>query len=444
MPKPNVDEVTLVATQELATAVNPNKDWYVGIANPSVGNKITNKGTIETLGTIVSEQIGSGALVPDRTYAIVDNAGTLDVYVNGVLDPTITITDDGGFPRILNDTYLDNKDWSLFRRGTEYMIKGSQWQNDVPGGGIRLTGIGDQFEDGQEYFEIFKPVISSVIVTPDAIGKFSNGVAIINATSVASPANDRKLILLQASTAPAITYTLRAAYPENVICCIQTGGGANKQSVVVAPVGQTLWAGGTISRMVLGQIDHATLIRIGTVWYIVDRGERWKRVGNVVYGGIPGADVISGNGQTLQIAEYPGVDDWLTTLNADLPGSVITVAAWNAGDNTKWARDATTIKVPKLAGWFGRFLDLGAGKDPDRTPTNRNIVGSPQANQNLAHTHNNVGFNALLAVTGQGTFMNVDPGPSPQPDLRAAFPMLSNGGTEARPENVGLPALIYI
>lgn len=434
MPKPNVDEVTLVATQELPTAVGPTKDWYLGIGNPAVGNKITNKGTIETLGTIISEQIGSGTVVPDRTYEI------------GNLPVGVTITNDGtGFPRILNDPYLDGKDWSLFRRGTEYFEKGVQWQNDVAGGGFSLKEAGDQFEDGQKYFLIFKPFISNVIVTPDAIGKFSSGEQIINATSTALPSYDRKIILIQGTTSAAITYTLRAAYPENVICMIETGGGNNKQSIILAPGGQTLWRGGTVSRIVLGQIDYVALIRIGSVWRTVMIGDRWKRVGQTIYGGIPGPDVISANGQVLILADYPGLDDYLNAYNAALPGAVVSVGAWNAGDNTKWARDATSIIVPKLNGWFIRNLDLGAGKDPDRAGSAGNTPGSRQANQNKSHDHANGGFNNFLEVNGQGTIMNFDPASGPfQPDLRSAAPALVNGGIQAQPENVGLPVLISI
>ena len=432
MPKPNVDIVTLVATQELSTAVGPDKTWYIGMGNSTVGNKITNKGTIETIGTIISEQIGSASDVPDRAYHV------------SALPPGVTITNDGtGFPRILNDPYLDGKDFSLFRRGTEYMEKGPQWQNDVAGGGIRLTGVGDQFESGQDYFLIFKPVISNVIVTPDAIGKFSAGEAIITATSVASAANDRKIIIIQGSTTAAVTYTLRAPYPENVVCTIETGGGTNKQSIILAPAGQTLWRGGTISRLILGQLDYVIFVRIGTVWRVVACGDRYKRVLHLVMGGIPGPDVISANGQTLQIADYPGVDDALTALNTALPGSVITVGAW-ATDNTKWARDATSIRVPKLGGWFPRFLDLGNGKDPDRGSAG-NIVGSSQANQNKAHNHNAGGYDKLLQNDGHGTIVNFDDSSNPNdPNLLSAFPMVSNGGSESRGENVGLPALIYI
>jgi len=448
MPKPDVDVVTLVATQELTTQASPTADWFLPIGDPAVGSKITKKTTINMVGEVVSGIVGSAVLVPDRAYQIQPD---MSVFINGVLDPDITIENDiSGFPRILHDPYLDGKDWSMFRRGVEYFVKGQQWQNDVAGGGWSLKEAGDQFEPGQEYFHIYKPVISNVLVTPDAIARFTLGEAVVSATGNALAANDRKLILIQGGTSAAITYTLRAAYPENVLCVIETGGGANKQTIIAAPGGQTIWRGGMSGRIVLGQVDYIALVRIGTVWRVVASGERWKNVGTIVMGGIPGPDRIAANGQDLQITDYPGVSDYITTLNTIFPGSVITIAAWNAGDKTKWATDGIIIRTPDLRGWFPRFLDLGANKDPDRGIIPGATVGSSQASANKAHNHAAVDderYNRILLHDGFGTVQFVDNNdPSgTEPNLLNSRAMAVEGNAvEARPENVGLPALINI
>jgi hypothetical protein len=337
------------------------------------------------------------------------------------------------------------------------MAKGPQWQNDVVGGGIRLTEAFDEYVVGQEYFLIFKPVISNIIVTPDAIARFSSGEQIITSTTVATASHARKLILIQGAVSAAPTYTLWDEYPENVLCVILTGGGANKQSIITAPAGQIIWAGGPVTRLVLGQIDYAHLVRIGSAWRVVERGERWKHIGNKLFGGIPGPDVLSANGQTLQIADYPGLDDWLTAYNAALPGAVVSVSEWNSGgltgpNRTKWGRDATTIKVPDLRFWFPRGLDLGAGRDVDRMSAGTaSIPGSQQLNQNKSHNHGNNGsggigdaWDNLLTINGQGTIAGFDDGPAPQPNLLSALPLVAEGGIESRPNNVGLPWIIYI
>lgn len=438
MPKVDVDKVTLIAVQELPSAVTPTKDWPFVVGDPTPGSKKAYKIPIEVGGAIIAEQMGSAANVPDRVYEI-----------GGMMPDGVTFENDDdplsptfGLPIILKDPYLDGKEFSLFRRGTEYMWKGPQWQNDVAGGGIRLTEVGDYFADGAIYGLIFKPVISSVISTPDAVGRFTSGVQVVTGDAAAGPSFDRKLILLQAVTAVAPTYTLNTTYPENVLCVVRTGGGAQKQSIIVPPAGQTMVRGGVVPRIVLGEVDYFIGLRIGTVWYVVSQGERWKQVGLVAMGGIPGPDMLRANRQTLQINEFPGVDDYCTALSAAYPGSVVTLAQ-AAANPTKWARGATTILVPLLDGWFPRFLDLGAGKDTDRAEPN--VVGSVQASQNLAHDHAEGDYDQLLQKNGQGTAIAFDNDPSgQQPDLRTAEAIPVSGGTEARPENVGFPALIHI
>lgn len=438
MPKVDVDKVTLVAVQELPDAVTPTKDWPLVIADPTPGSKKAYKAPIEVAGAIIAEQMGSAANVPDRVYEI-----------GGTMPGGVTFEDDDdplsptfGLPIILKDPYLDGKEFSLFRRGTEYMWKGPQWQNDVPDGGIRLTEPGDYFADGALYALVFKPVISSVISTPDAVGRFSSGVQVVTGDVAAGPSFDRKLILLQAATAAAPTYTLNADYPENVLFVARTGGGEQKQSIIAPPAGQTMVRGTAVPRVVLGEIDHFIGVRIGTVWYVVAQGERWKQVGLVAMGGIPGPDLIRANRQVLQINEFPGVDDYCTALSTAYPGSVVTLGQ-AAANPTKWARGATTILTPLYDGWFPRFLDLGAGKDPDRSEPN--VVGSVEASQNLEHNHEDGDYGNLLQKNGQGTGIAFDNDPSgQQPDLRTAGALQASGGEEARPENVGFPALIHI
>lgn len=451
--KPNVDIVDLIAVQELSTAVAPTKDDFLG--HWKDGELLGRKITIETVGTIISELLGSGQVIPDRTYRIVDNAGTLEVYVGGVLDPTITITNDGtGFPRIMEDTYLDGKDWSIWQRGVEYFIKGEQWQNDVVGGGFSLKQLGAQFEDGQEYFLVFKPQFSSVIVSPDAVGKFATGEQVITADTAATDGMNRKLIKIKGATAAAVTFTLNATYPENVICAVMTGGGSNKQSVIQPPGGQTLSVGTTVSNVVLGEVDFVWLIRIGTEWTVVNRGDRWKHVGQIIFGGVAGPDRIAANGQTLPIANYPGLDTHLTLLNSDFPGAVVSAGAWTT-DRTKWGRDATNIYVKDLRGRYIRGLDLGANIDPRRSGTGSafgQIPGDYKLGDVLLHNHVNPSrpsFDRLMSpATGLGGQTAATFGPAGRTDpwviVFDSEPINDVGGPENSTNDVGEPVYILI
>lgn len=451
--KPNVDLVDLIAVQELSTAVAPTKDDYLG--HWKDGELLGRKITIETVGTIISELLGSGQVIPDRTYRIVDNAGTLDVYVGGVLDPTITITNDGtGFPRIMEDPYLDGKDWSIWQRGVEYFIKGEQWQNDVVGGGFSLKQLGAQFEDGQEYFLVFKPQFSSVIVSPDAVGKFTTGEQVITADTAATDGMNRKLIKIKGATAAAVTFTLNATYPENVICAVVTGGGSNKQSIIQPPGGQTLSIGSAVTNIVLGEVDFAWLIRIGTEWTVVNRGDRWKHVGQIIDGGIAGPDRIAANGQTLLIADYPGLHAYLTQLNTDFPGAVVSAGTWTT-NRTKWGRDGTNIYVKDLRGIYRRGLDLGAGIDPRRSGSGSafgQIPGDYKLGDLLLHNHVSGArpqFNRLMApATGAGGQTAATFGPAGRVDpwviVYDSEEMIDVGGAENSVNDVGEPVYILI
>ncbi len=128
---------------------------------------------------------------------------------------------------------------------------------------------------------------------------------------------------------------------------------------------------------------------------------------------------------------------------------MITAGAWDAGGlgvKMKWGRDATSIRVPKVGGWFPRFLDLGNGKDVDRiTAGTASIPGSEQASQNKTHNHINGTFNKLLKVDGVGTGIAFDNDPTnTQPNLTSAGTILAEGGIESRGENGAWPGLIYI
>lgn len=421
----NVDLVNLISLNELATAASPAPDdWlYWEKDGVQLGRKIS----IETVGTIIATQIGTAINRPDR------------VYQPGVDMPagSSVVNDGGGQPSIIEDPYLDGLDYSVHLRGIEYMVKGQEWQNDVAGGGFRWTN-GQIFEEGQIITVSFKPQISSVISTPDAVARFldASGISLVTATSTLTAGSDRKLIYIAAASAVAPTITLNSAYPEGVLCAILCADGLQKNTIIAAPGGQSIVFNGTKTSFVLGQAEWAYLVRLGSVWYVTSISDNWQRVGDIVFGGVPGANKIAANGQTLQRNESPRLDLYLDALNAALPGSVISVGAW-ATDNTKWGRDATTIRVPKLGGWFPRFLDLGNGKDPGRTGGAQNIAGSTESMDIQEHDHSM----GQVAGTGAiaGSFI-VTGGGTPFPEKFTE----NEGGDETRPENVGLPALIYI
>lgn len=376
MPKPNVDEVTLLAIREMTTA-GPGlaANWWVPVGDPSLSTTLGYKATINTIGTIISEQIGAGINTPDRVYQIgVDMPSGANVVLDG-----------DGLPTIIEDPAIDGLDYSLHVRGVELLIKGDEWQNDVIGGGFRSTN-GLLFEDGMIITAQFKPEISNVIVSPDSVARFTIGVQVVTGSVTAGDSFNRKLIVMQGAAAAAPTYTLNPTYPENVLFEIITGGGLNRQTIVTPPGGQTMFAGGAVSRVVLGTADYMKAVRIGTVWYVVDRGDRWKCVGENADGGIAGPDTLVANRQSVLIADWPGLDDYLNALEVSLPGSVVTIGSAPA-NLTRWARGGGQILLPDLRGLAKRNLSLGATPDPDPDRVSGSIWGSFQSWAMYIHRH---------------------------------------------------------
>jgi microcystin-dependent protein len=89
--------------------------------------------------------------------------------------------------------------------------------------------------------------------------------------------------------------------------------------------------------------------------------------------------------------------------------------------------DVNTFNVPDLRGYFIRALDLGRGVDVDRT------LGSYQADEFASHSH--AGVPQLLADNDRGagsSSFSIDTTGSTSP----------TGGTETRPKNLALVAII--
>lgn len=113
---------------------------------------------------------------------------------------------------------------------------------------------------------------------------------------------------------------------------------------------------------------------------------------------------------------------------------------YGAGDGT------TTFNVPQLAGEFPRFADVGRGVDPGR------LVGTAQADEIKSHGHgvNDPGhahpYSAGDAQSGYGTGGGGVASNAPNGKVTDAnvtgVTIQSTGGTETRPRNVALLAMI--
>jgi hypothetical protein len=422
---PNVDVVDILSVHELAVAPGTaDATWELVLCNPATGTSYRINGSDYT--AIISDIIGSGIIEPDRVYVV--DRGQPD-------DPT-SGTD------TVNDTFLDGKVFSLELRGVGFLEKGVEWDNDVVGGGWRLLG-GTLFNSAEFYTVHFHPQISDVIASPNAIGKFSDGVQLIVGNTSVTSGMFRKLMVLTNG----YTVDLNASYPENIIHPYTHNGPTNKQGVLTAPSGQTFsWNGGTTDTLWLGKNERVGLIRSGDTWYVVYDTMGYDKVGHIVPGRLPGANQIIAQGQTVLRADYPRLLDYITRLNAAYPGVVANAATWPA-NKTLWGfgNGTTTIQVPDLRGYFPRWLDLGAGVDADRNSSG--LASKPGSSEPMAvqlHNHTDGDFNRILRAINEGTGTSFDPGLPNEPDLRTSTPMLPYGGTETRPVNAAELPLIYI
>lgn len=460
--KPNVDKVTLLAINEMLYYAGITENSLIPFGRSELSDKTGYVTTVNDLGVFIATQIGTAINRPDRYYKPGVEMPPGAVIYN---DP------DTGEPVGIYDAYLNGLDYSLHLRGVEWLEKGEEWQNDLVGGGWRFTD-GRLIEDGQFIVVSFKPQISSVISTPDATARLfdQSGIALVTASTTMTAGNQRKLIIVQGAAAAAPTITLDSTYPEGVLCRIKSMSGLNKQTIIVAPVGQTLQRDSNTTstpRHIIGQTESVDLVRFGTTWYVMPAGDGWLKVGHTVFGGIPGPNAISANRQPLLVADYPRVEDYLIALEAALPGSIVSVAARN-GSPTKWAYDpgGTVMYTPGLGGYFPRFLDLGANIDPDRSTGAKSQLGSSQSWAVGDHKHwtlvdyfvdGDASFPppplATTAVVthwykagsnGRESYFMVGRDDTPSIGLTSGITDPAKRSTENRPLNAGLPAIIYV
>lgn len=442
---PNVDLVNILSVRELADipvgSVTPS--WYTLFCDPTTG--ISYKGTWAAAADVISQLIGSGVIEPDRTY-IGGQPGPIDPATGDPVD----VPTDGD---TVIDTYLDGKVYSLELRGVGFLQKGVEWDNDVPGGGWRLLGGAAIYADAL-YTAHFHPQISNIIASPDAIAKFTAGVQIINSNTTITAGMFRKLLVLT----DGYQVTLAVNYPENILCAFTVNAPSNRQSTIIAPVGQTIaFNGGNVQQIWLGKNEDVSMVRAGNTWYILPGSTMsvgYRLAGTIDIGRLAGPNQIIAQGQLLLRSEHPRILDYITRLNAAYPGTVLSASDWS-GNRTFWGfgDGSTTIQVPDLRGYFPRWLDLGAGIDADRVASGlQNKGGSGQGMKVEEHNHlpPNAKFNKLVASANEpdgegGHFTAAIFGGTyndGRPKVNATGQLQPYGGSETRPINVGeLPLL---
>lgn len=428
----NVEVVNIVQIIELPPATGVTLDWVIPISHPTIAE--SKKGDIEMLAEIISEQIGS-VTVPDPNYYLVGGPET---------------TDPAAGTRIVNDASLNGLDYTIFKWGVGPIRKGIDWQNDVVGGGWRLLGV--DFITNEMYAAIPKPEVSNILSAPGSIARFTDGVELLPSSTIIGASMYRKLLVMNG--AEIVTLPLCSDYPVNVALYIASAEGPRKESTIITQSGDIIYGqSGGLNTVYIGQREFIVLITDGTSWYIQSCSQRMFEQPTFQNSWSWGANTEALNslpaiGTLYNRADYPGTWAFVNKLATAVPTAVVNEATW-ATNKTKWGLGVggTTFRVPDMRGQFARSLDLGAGIDPDRSPTDEITPGSGQGDSVEPHTHPASDDSTVLFIKrkpggpGGGLGINSSSGGF---EL-AQSPTGSNTGTsETRPINAGFYPLILI
>lgn len=415
-----VEEVEIIPINLLPTAAPSSINLTTNIPVGIVGDSNSKKTSLQVMAEVISEQIGS-VTIPDPFYYRVDG-----------VEPTDPPSTDGGLAnRNVPDPALDGLDYTLHKWGVGPLRKGIEWQNDIAGGGWRLLDA--DLLTNEMYVAIAKPVVSNILSAPDAIARFTSGVALYPADGTIISAHFRKEIII--TGAKNITLPDVNSYPENVALFIYSSDGPHRQTTFTAAAGQFIYSqAGTLNKFYLSNREYATLIRVADTWYMVAQSDMVFKTPYLSDGWLPGTNQFAADGTERNRADYPKVWDFIQRLKAAIPDAVKTGAQWTT-NQTYWGEGngTTTFNTPNFRGYFVRSLNgtQSPAIDPSRSPTENNTPGSIQGSANLAHDHT-----VSLGDTA-GRSDNANDRDVMIPGTRNNQTS-SSGGPESRPINVGM------
>lgn len=387
--KPNVDKVNLIATQELGDAPTPTLDDYVGWWPE--GNLLGYKLSGHLLAELISTDLGSGTILPDRTYVI-----------GSIMPGTSSLSPDG---RQIIDPYLNGKVYDLHREGLK-KPKGIEWDNTVPGGGVQLLLGGpnplpfDTFNAGETVIISFAPQFSPYIPGPDAVGRFINGEEVITADTTATVLSARKLIRFNGASAT-LNYTLPPAstYPAGVIMPLVQDGGVNVNTTVICDGSDTIrYNGEDWEEFWTGLGEQLLLVRNpdGTGWRVVyfSGADHFNKLLNTNMGRLVGPNqwACISDAPVLR-ANYPRAWAGIKRLAAVQAAQVVDNATWMLNKGYFGLGDGdlttgTTFNFPVEVGRFPRYVDPNGELDEDRFDAGvPNLPGNLAADALKKHKH---------------------------------------------------------
>lgn len=397
-----------------------------------------------TLGTLLHEfwfDVRSNTVTNERRFYTVGGAGATDPAAGGT-----TIT----------DSYLNGKTitgafkagYGIMQPTTDYTIN--------PSGGIILVSpnilsAGEVYCIEVSYAVSAPPAVAGAAIWTDLVAHTAN---------FTLATTDMSKIHSFESTTNKITGTLPAlsgVADKSVLKFISYTGLQNNATIQASGSDTILYGNNTTQKLYLGINETITLMKKGSVWYVIDEKSDANEVGRVLFADKILPNTVEAKGQLLNRLDYPRLWAYANSLGALL----ITDATWTGNANRSGffssGDGSTTFRVPDLRGVFLRGLDGTRAFDPDRVTAGQqatpgyyqgdaagpHVHKDPQAGNGSHSTGSTASSGVQRVLTGNGTpvseftFNQFDSG-----TVQADYGTTTPAATETRGKNVAKYALI--
>lgn len=384
---------------------------------------------MQDLYDFVQSGAGGGSSVSDPV--VLGDKMLIEVGVD--VDPGGTVV---SIPQIAGQNFFLERDGYPMTRA-EYQV--------LDAGGFKLikadpvTGDSDILVDKQRYvLTLYSLQAGGGTVgggtTPAAATLFKGAVDIATNTTFDTVNHVGKLLGFR-SGATQVTLTLPSLsdIPANTIIVVESLINTTVENNVVTSGGQYIY--------LLGDSRTALYLRPGEVlwlhrkedgFYVINDFDRhYTEIGKPVAAFKSGLNELVLKGQSVKKSDYPRLWAEVQTFGP----SLVSKATYDSDPETYrgcWVDvDSTYLQLPNLLEMFLRGVKSETGTDPERT---YNHPGGYQSDSIGAHSHDTlsglIGTNGSGTVKTRGIYNGSGTGAT---DLTAA-----TGGTQTRPENVGV------
>ena len=399
-----------------------------------------------TIGTLIKSHEVS------VTTSTIDFNSDIEIIVggSGPYDPA-----DGDTTAVI--PIIDGKDYRVVQRAFGQLLRDRAPEVlDVAGGGFTLQN--NQVFNQNDIF-IVQIMPKYVVNPPGTVEGGSNykDVVLITTDYTLLPEDLGKLFIVAGETFVTITFPAIASMIEKVPLFIESVDGV----VLKAADGELITALSTTNQtFILGKSERGQLIVLGGNIYGFTDAEDAKKVGQIELSQSLSLNRLIADGSEHNLSDYPRLAKYLLTLPA---GQVMAnFATWNNSvllnyvklrDGTLLAKTVATKTVFSNKGFFAMYND--GGIDKFRVPDLRNrsfralkniggvdtervtnLPGGYQIDSFTEHYHEQDNSNSDGGFGKPATGGNAKEGPN--------LTTFATGGTETRPENIGLIATIII